>query len=401
MRCKHGPAGSPPDEEEEQRLDHCVDTAIAALNRKRVLSMVAISVPVNLAHILFFFQGLHASTSIEHSWRIGIIVGHAVFAAVFIILGLLIITANRNKIDTALLTPVPVFAATTTLAMGVFIVTIDQMVTVSITPFLIGCLVVGVVFLLRPRQALLLYSLAYLAYYAALPITQTNQAVLLSNRVNGITSAGIGLFLSLILYKSTRSDVQHKQTIEEQQEELEKKTRQLEHLAFFDQLTGTYNRRKFEQLIAKELEAMRQDAHSSCLVLVDIDCFKEINDTYGHLVGDEIMKAVANTFASHIRPIDVLARWGGDEFLILLSRTTVQEAQVMAQVLQKAVQAMQTIIGEHTIMVTTSFGIALLQRDNEDSYGTAYKQADSALYQAKQRGKNRVEVAQQSRKTIA
>ena len=380
--------------EERLSLQYPINTILSSMNAKRVLSMAAISIPVNIAHILFFTRGLPYSTPIEYTWRIGIIASHATLAVVFSILGLLVFLSNRNMIKSGMHRPVPYIAAATTLAMGVVIVTIDQLVTTSITPYLVGCLVVGVVFLLHPRQALLLFSLSYLAYYFALPITQSKPAILLSNRVNGITSAGIGLFLSILLYRSMHSDLQHKQTIEEQQKELEQKNLQLERLAFFDQLTGIYNRRKFEELIGRQLELMKQDRFPSCLVLVDIDRFKEINDTYGHLFGDTIMKAVATTFAKHIRPIDVLARWGGDEFLILLSHTTVDEARTLVENLQHAVEAMHTDVGFQSVKVTTSFGIAALQCGIDDPYGTAYKDADSALYQAKQLGKNRVEVAQ-------
>ncbi len=163
----------------------------------------------------------------------------------------------------------------------------------------------------------------------------------------------------------------------------------LETLSITDQLTGLNNRRYFDERFEVELGiAHRYKKHLS-LVLIDIDHFKSINDSCGHLVGDQILKEFSRLLRANIRATDLLARWGGEEFILLLPETTAENARVLAEKICAAVS-------EHSFLgmdqVTASFGVTEMNH-TKDSTVEAIRRADDALYQAKEEGRNRVILA--------
>ena len=157
----------------------------------------------------------------------------------------------------------------------------------------------------------------------------------------------------------------------------------LEHLANTDNLTGIFNRRKFEDVFENNTKTNKKFS----IILFDIDYFKDINDNYGHKVGDEILKAFSDKINSNIRKCDVFFRWGGEEFIVLANNTELDGAFMMGNKLRKLIET-STFVNVSSI--TISLGIA------EYIEGEALEQlinrADKALYTAKRNGRNRVEV---------
>lgn len=161
--------------------------------------------------------------------------------------------------------------------------------------------------------------------------------------------------------------------------------KRLELLASIDPLTQLYNRGHFNTLLERELSRLQRSAHPASLVLCDIDDFKKLNDTHGHLFGDKALAYVAQTIAQSIRRHDVAARWGGEEFIILLPDTQLEQALHVAQKIRLALAHAEF---QKTVTVTASFGVAQLRR--QDSAVSWFHRTDEALYRAKQAGKNRV-----------
>lgn len=161
----------------------------------------------------------------------------------------------------------------------------------------------------------------------------------------------------------------------------------LELLASTDKLTGIYNRHKFEELFKIELERVSRYKNPLALIMLDIDHFKDVNDTYGHDIGDKVLKNVVAIAKKNIRSTDIFARWGGEEFLILCPETDTLSAQTLAEKLRKSIE---TTIFDAVGSITCSFGVSVYA--DKESGESLIKRVDSALYQAKHEGRNRVVV---------
>ena len=351
--------------------------------------MALVAVPVNILHIVLFSMDTPQSI-IEHTWRNGIVISHAVLAVIFVLLGLIAFLIKDNINIPTVRQAVVLIATITTLSMGVVIVSIDQLVTASITPFMVGCIITALVFLLRPPVSVLLFGLAFIAYVVAISFTQVDQAILLSNRVNGLTVVGLSLFLSIFLWRSTTNGMRHKHIIAVQQKELEQKNHELEFLAFFDKLTGVFNRHRFEELLRLAFSSDADVNRSFALLMVDIDHFKLYNDTYGHLAGDECLRRVATTVdAIAQREGGKTGRFGGEEFLVLLHDITENEALQVAETMRCDIERLCIENRGAGTCLTISVGVAVCDNLPTNPEELIHA-ADSALYAAKEQGRNRV-----------
>lgn len=166
---------------------------------------------------------------------------------------------------------------------------------------------------------------------------------------------------------------------------------QYEHQASVDALTGIHNRRWMNEAFPRALHRCILNRLSCAVLVVDIDHFKRVNDNYGHLVGDVALKTVAATMSSHLRPHDLLVRYGGEEFAVLLPDTALGEAREVAERIRAAIEAQAVEHQDLSFNVTISIGIATGREGV--SHETMIGEADQALYRAKESGRNRVEVA--------
>ena len=177
------------------------------------------------------------------------------------------------------------------------------------------------------------------------------------------------------------------------QDELRARMKELEETSMRDPLTGLYNRRYLCEALARELNRARRFGLKVSVLLLDMDHFKEINDSYGHQRGDEILKELANLIRSMLRGYDFAARYGGDEFVIILSQNTVLGARIVAERLRRTVAEnprLRELAGGHP--VTISVGVATYPDDveGEASVDALIVAADQALYEAKRMGRNQV-----------
>ena len=172
--------------------------------------------------------------------------------------------------------------------------------------------------------------------------------------------------------------------------ELAARNQDLERLAVTDRLTGLNNRARLEDALVSEMERAQRYGSEFCVVLVDIDHFKAVNDTFGHVVGDTVLTEVATIQKNAMRHCDVLGRWGGEEFLIICPETGLDQANAVAEKVRDLVAAFPFPgIGQ----VTASFGVAQYRASDSGTSLTA--RADAALYRAKNGGRNRVETAEE------
>jgi diguanylate cyclase (GGDEF)-like protein len=164
----------------------------------------------------------------------------------------------------------------------------------------------------------------------------------------------------------------------------------VKQLAYLDGLTGIFNRRFFEMRISEEIERARRFGAGMAVIMVDIDQFKKLNDEFGHLLGDEVLRQVSSIFHQQLRKIDVVCRYGGEEFAILLAQTNPQHALAVAEKLRRLVEMWQ--FPGVPRPVTISAGAAAFP-EHGSSRDELVKAADAGLYAAKLAGRNRVVLA--------
>jgi len=168
--------------------------------------------------------------------------------------------------------------------------------------------------------------------------------------------------------------------------------KELKLLASTDSMTKLYNRRYFTKMAAHSLDLSKRENKELSIIMIDIDKFKNVNDTYGHQVGDDVIITLANKLLEHQRKSDIVCRYGGEEFVILLPNTSLDGARTVAQKIRLDIENLTIKIpSNEDLKFTISLGISLVNLKNESNIEPALKRADDALYKAKESGRNRVE----------
>lgn len=187
----------------------------------------------------------------------------------------------------------------------------------------------------------------------------------------------------------------------EMQNQLVEMARELENLSTRDGLTGLFNRRHFSATLDHAFSHSSRYLRPLSMAIIDVDRFKDINDTFGHQAGDAVLAEVAKRFAQSVRASDYLARYGGEEFVVLLPEAHLDDAMKFAEKLRQAVAAAPApIAGGAELPVTVSVGTASLAHSQFTSAAEMIAAADAALYRAKRNGRNRVEAERRSERRL-
>ena len=196
-----------------------------------------------------------------------------------------------------------------------------------------------------------------------------------------ISTVIIGLIL-LLIYK----EMQNRQKVYERTQELLRLNKKLKEMAYIDSLTGIYNRRYLYEVAKRLMPIVKREKQALSIAMLDLDKFKDVNDTHGHDVGDEVLKAFADDIKNSIRESDIFIRFGGEEFVLVLPNTDLEHAKVLIEKLRKIIEACDKV---ESVRFTVSIGVAAFDvlKDDLDSI---IKKADEALYEAKNSGRNRV-----------
>jgi diguanylate cyclase (GGDEF)-like protein len=196
-----------------------------------------------------------------------------------------------------------------------------------------------------------------------------------------ISATGVVTHLCLLVYDVTDNAIHKK--------DLEKANADLALLSQIDGLTQLFNRNHWQHCLEAEFKRFKRSHHSSCLVMLDIDHFKNVNDTYGHMVGDDVIKHLAKLIREQVRETDISGRYGGEEFVVILPDTDIDQAIVFAERLRETVANAVVTHNDIDITYTISLGIAEVESAFEHE-GSWIECADEALYQSKENGRNKV-----------
>ena len=237
----------------------------------------------------------------------------------------------------------------------------------------------------NPSRRLLLSDLAAPTIALIAPPLLDGSLFSLGLTALGTLYIGLMLMVGLKIHASTTEALVLRQRNDELILELEQEVRR-------DSLTGVSNRRHFVATCQTELQRAARYRHPLALLMVDIDHFKKINDTYGHLAGDQVLRMVAQACAEAVRANDCLARLGGEEFAVLMPETMLDEAQAAAERLRLAVAQLRCPLQDKVVKPTVSIGVAAADERGE-TLSSLMRRGDHAMYEAKARGRNQVVVA--------
>jgi diguanylate cyclase (GGDEF)-like protein len=204
----------------------------------------------------------------------------------------------------------------------------------------------------------------------------------------GVLLATALFFGVFFIYPLIRRQVKEEGKLRAMAESLSARSTTLEHAALTDGLTGMQNRRYFDDALKEYLEEFRRIGKPVGLMILDLDHFKQVNDTHGHDVGDEVLRAVAKCLKDMTRYHDVVARLGGEEFAVVTPNMDAELLARFAERIRKAVATMSVLSGNVRLKITTSVGLAVW--DRKETAEDFYRRADRQLYEAKRQGRNRV-----------
>lgn len=357
------------------------------LNR-RVALMGPLLVVVHLAHVGVFAFRLGEEP--VAGWASGIFTAHLVMAVVAAGLSAGCVRLLRRERPWA-------FRARSALAIGAAwlyllfsacIAGVDQAVTSSVTPFVVGSLAVALALPLPASVGAIGHAAALVVFAAMMARAQPDPEIRLSNQVNGLTLSVFAFAMSRVVEGARVREFATRRLIERQQAALEKANEELRRLATQDALTGLANRRhllaRTEQLRA--VAARHRRALS--VVAFDVDHFKQVNDTYGHAVGDDVLREVAQALRDTLRVTDIAGRMGGEEFVVVLPETPFDGAFEVAERVRQRVERIR-LESRPELRVTVSAGVADLDTRAPNAIDEGFARADTALYEAKNGGRNR------------
>lgn len=375
------------------RTEHVRVVEVAAavnLNRTRLLTPVLAALNL-LGALIFLTKALSNpdAHSVTYRWQIAQALSYSAMGLLMVVFAFI---AHRfrhaSRLRFGQLFPVVMVYGGVLLAVAM--VTFDQWITPNISPFLVACMAASLLLYLRPLPSAAMYLVIYLVFYFALGITQQNAAMLLSNRLNGFVASALGWSLSVMLWRKFTLLTLQQIQLETANTELQEKQRDLERLTRNDGLTGLFNRNTFAELARQELLRAQRQGTPTTILLMDLDFFKKINDTWGHPAGDAVLKNVAFIASKTVRSTDLVGRLGGEEFTVLLPATSVDAARRLAEKLRNQLQNNPTPWENTAIPCTVSIGVSgTTARENRD-FDSLYREADKALYVAKTQGRNRV-----------
>ncbi len=347
-------------------------------------------VALNLLHVLVFAL-MRFDDPLRSAWAHQIAVAHGVMAVLMSAMGWLSRRAQATPSSALPMRLLPEGISALVLAWAVVLTVMDQAVSTSINAFVNAAIGISIVFLLRPRSIVVILALGWCALAWSLGWTTENPALLTTNRMNAASACALALLVGVLLWRRYAQTELLQRALTESNRQLERQHAELETLATRDPLTGLLNRREFVRQAELELARAKRQGSALSLLMADLDHFKSINDRFGHPTGDAVLRHVAQLMSHSLRKTDSVARFGGEEFVLLLPDTPEAEALRLADKLRRTLA--ETPMAGLDTPVSASIGLACLHAGDHLTLDALLQHTDQAMYQAKRQGRNQTVAA--------
>ena len=293
-----------------------------------------------------------------------------------VIIAIILMNQRIKELSVRLL-KVPIYVVVlSTMFFGVALVFKTQNEADLIHMFMMVTLAVGVIIQMRPLERFVLLAIPTLVFFFGFPMYQSDAGIVNVGRVNVIVFTAITLFLSNNLYYLKYRDFLSKL-------ELVEKNVMLDKLSKMDLMTNLYNHKTILDILSENMEQSKRYGCDLSIILIDIDNFKQVNDKFGHIRGDEVIKMLADILRRNLRATDKIGRYGGDEFLVVMPNTRLDMAR---NCYNRIRVSLQEKCFPNNIFVTISVGIASYELQDITNF---IRDVDANLYKAKYQGKDR------------
>lgn len=369
--------------------DAQVRDQVAVDNLRRLRLGALLALPMLGGAGLWMLQGALRGEAVAQ-WQQAVGFTHLSGMVLAVLLGVLAHLALQRAPTGWLARGLPVAGALFMLLLGIALTVFYQWITPKFTPLVLTGVGVALVFYLRPPVSAALFAVAALAGFVALPLTQPDTDLLAAGRVSALVIPLMSLVFSVLSWRKNTLNILLSRSLAQANATLAAKQVELERLASHDGLTGLCNRGEFMRRADHELLRALRHKYSTAFILLDLDHFKRVNDHYGHPTGDAVLRHVSALLASGVRASDVVARLGGEEFVVLLPHTDLESALRCAEKLRLRVQTHPLSTDAGLLPTTVSMGVVEVPPRSRADVAAAYAAIDRALYRAKSAGRNRV-----------
>jgi diguanylate cyclase len=362
---------------------------------RRFRWVAALVTPV-FVFLAWWLSNFEAPTNAPHlqAWAATLSRAQAGAAVLSVLLGWVThLALKRNQRATGASIVLHVLICASYLAYGALITLVDLRfgAAAGVASYMMLTVLVGVLSLTRPAISVPMFVATGLVFNVLMSGLDLNNAQLPSLRIIALSAPAMALLANVMIWHQYAKTVLLRRQLSRSNESLTTQQTELQYLAERDMLTGLYNRGQFTRMAGGEFTRVQRYPAPTSLLILDIDFFKKINDAFGHPAGDEVLRQVAAMLKAGVRASDVVARLGGEEFIVLMPHTGRDGAMALAEKLRAMVCQVPLHIEGNEVPVRASFGVTLLPEGQHSNLEAVYGAADRALYAAKQQGRNRVE----------
>ncbi|WP_322304179.1 GGDEF domain-containing protein [Hydrogenophaga sp.] len=389
-----------------QREWMAVSDAALRINLDHLSKASWLMVLLNLGHVAYFGLWFEAVHPLRSAWASNVAQAHALMVLPMLGVWAVAHQSRKQERPSQLARILPELTACVVLAWAIHLTWLDQAVSSAISAYVNACAAMAILLLLRPPYAALLYSVAWAWMAWGLGSIVSEPDTLANARVNAASASLLSFWVSVLLWRRFVQTELLQRALADTNRRLERNQVQLETLATTDALTGLLNRRALWDRARVELARAQRENTPLSLLVLDLDHFKQVNDRWGHLAGDAVLRHVTALMQGAVRRTDVVGRLGGEEFVVLLPQEGTESGTRLAEKLRHLIadnpmawdnaELINTAVGTPNLPIRVSIGGVSLLPGEKGSMEELLDMADKALYRAKASGRNKVVWATQT-----